>query len=583
MRNHHPSFAVTCLLSVLLIGPVGCGFQGEDEAPAAGGEVRFISGSAIKTLDPQGTSWLVDFRVIEGLFEPLLRVDPATLGLEPSAAAAMPTVSDDGLVYTFTVRDEAKWSNGDPLRASDYAYGWMRALLFDLAADYSGLFFCIDGAEDFFDWRGEQLEAFDPDSGPSADELWEQTKQHFAETVGIEVVDDKTLRVTLSRPTAFFNELVAFAPFSPVHEASAAAFLEPDPASGALVMDPAYFRSADHLVSNGPYRLGRWDFRQQLVLDQNPHWWNKDSMGNARVVMQVVVDPAAALLRYNRGEADWYPGFPTALRDAAKLVASDRSDVHYGPAAGTYFYTFNCRLEIDGKPNPFTDPRVRKAFSLAVDRDTLVKNVTQLNQPVATTFVPPPAVAGYTPPTDAGVTFDPDAAKAMLAEAGYPNGEGLSGLTLLINEGGGHEQPAQFITNAWKQYLGVTVQIETVERTAFSERLRNGGFRVARAGWFGDYRDPTTFHDKLRSNNANNDGKYVNAEYDALLARAETILEPAERMAVLAEAEALMVAEQPIMPLYHYTNLELFDPAKVKNLHPNPWNIRRLDAIEVTR
>ncbi|MEM9417472.1 MAG: peptide ABC transporter substrate-binding protein [Planctomycetota bacterium] len=573
-----PIALCSCLIAALSVA-TGCGFQPE-EPPAAEGELRFISGSAIKTLDPQATSWLIDFRIIEGLFEPLLRVNPATMEIEPSAAEALPQVKDDGTVYTFTIREDAKWSNGDPLLASDYAYGWQRALLFDLAADYSALFFCIEGAEDFFNWRGEQLRNF-KDAGVSADDLWAQTLARFDETVGIKAVDERTLEVTLKQPTAYFNELVAFAPFSPVHRASADAYLKPDADSGTVTMDPVYFQKPELIVSNGPYVLSTWQFKQRLVLDQNPNWWNREAMGNTRVVVQVNTDPGNGLLRYGEGETDWYPSFPTASQDAAKLVASGRDDVHYGAAAGTYFYTFNCEPNYGGKPNLFADARVRRAFSLAVDRKTLVENVTQLNQPVALTFIPPDALPNYTAPTDAGVSFDAAAAKALLAEAGYPNGEGLSGITLLINEGGGHEDPAQAIRKGWETHLGVTVQIESVERTTFSDRLKNQGFQIARAGWFGDYRDPTTFLDKFHSRNNNNDAKYANAAYDQLLDAAETEMDAPARLKMLAEAEALMLAEQPLMPLYHYTNLELFDPARVKNHHPNPWNVRRLDAIEV--
>lgn len=568
----------TCLVG-LILGAWGCGFE-PDEPRAEGGELRFISGSAIKTLDPQGTSWLVDFRIIEALFEPLLRVNPETMEIEPSAAKAMPTVSEDGLIYTFKIREDAKWSNGDPLLASDYAYGWYRALLFDLAADYSALFFCIEGAEDFFNWRGEQLKDF-ADSGRSADELWAQTQTRFGDTVGIKTLDDRTLQVTLRQPTAYFNELVAFAPFSPVHRASAGEYLKPDPETGAATMDPVYFQKPELLVGNGPYQLGAWRFKQRLTLEQNPHWWNRESMGNTRVVMQVNTDPVGGLLRYNSGEVDWYPGFPTASQDAAKLVASDRSDVHYNASAGTYFYSFNCEPTYEGRPNPFADPRVRRAFSMAADRKTLVENVTQLNQPVALTFVPPDALAGYEAPTEAGIAFDPEAARALLAEAGYPNGEGLTGITLLINEGGGHEQPAQSIRKGWETHLGVTVQIESVERSSFSDRLKNQGFQVARAGWFGDYRDPTTFLDKYHSTNNNNDAKYVNPAYDRLLDAAQTELDPEARMKQFAEAEALLLTDQPLMPLFHYTVLELFDPGRVKNHYPNPWNVRRLEAMQV--
>ncbi len=567
------------LLVVLAACVTGCGFQTQEEPAAGVRELRFLSETSIKTLDPQLTSWLVDFRVIEGLFEPLLRVNPATLELEPSAAAALPTVSGDGLTYTFTIREDARWSNGDPLRAADFIYGWKRALLPDLAADYSALLFCIEGAEAFFSWRAQRLASF-RDGGLTAEQLWRQTHEHFARTVGLEAPDQRTLRVTLRQPTAYFDELTAFASYSPVHQATADAYLELSPDTGAVTMDSDYFRSPDKLITNGPYRLTEWT-RQRLILEANPHWWDRQHMGNDRVVTEVVADPINALIRYDRGEVDWYPNLPTALRQAADLVRSGRDDVHYGPAAATYYYAFNCKPEIDGRPNPLADARVRRALSLAVDRRNLVENITRLNQPVARTFVPPGAIPGYEAPVEAGVRFDPEAARQLLAEAGHADGSGISGLTLLYNAEGGHELPAEAIANGWRQHLGVTVQLESIDRTAFSDRLKNGGFTIARASWFGDYRDPTTFLDKFRANNGNNDGAYNNPAYDALMDRAETLLDPAERLAVLREAEALLISELPLIPLYHYTNLELFDPARVKNLHPNIWNYRRLEAVAV--
>ena len=576
-----PSLRHLITFLLLPLALLGCGFQDDQPAPADGGQVRFLSGTAVKTLDPQLTSWMVDFRIIEGLFEPLLRVDPATLELEPAAAEAMPEVSDDGLTYTFTIRDDARWSNGDPVTASDYAYGWKRALLPDLAADYVALFFCIEGAQDFYNQRAEQLSTFESNKKPAGD-LWDQTQQRFADTVGIEATGDRTLRVTLREPTAYFNELVAFAAFSPVHEASADPHLQLNDNSGAVTMDPGYFRDPGTLIANGPYVLGSWQPRQQLVLEQNPHWWNRAAMKNSQVVMEVADNPGTALTRYERGEVDWYPDLPTNAQVAADLVAAGRDDVHTGPAAGTYFYVFNCLPEIDGKPNPLADPRVRRALSLAVDRRHLVDNVTRLGQPVARSFVPPTAIPAYQPPVEAGVGHDPDEARRLLAEAGYPDGRGITGLTLLYNNEGGHQDSAEAIKNAWRQTLGVNVTLEPIERIQFSDRLRNQSFTIARAGWFGDYRDPTTFLDKFQSANGNNDGKYHNPEYDRLLDEARTILDPDRRMAKLAEAEALLLAEQPLMPLYHYTNLELFDLERVTGIHVNPWNVRRLETIEAT-
>ncbi len=568
---------VLCLTS-------GCGFEAPADESAQGGTLRFISEEVIDTLDPQGTSWLIDFRVIECLFEPLLRADPATGELEPAVAAALPVVSPDGLTYTFTLRDDAKWSNGDAVRSDDFVYAWRRAIMPDMGADYSGLFTEMVGAEDFVSWRVDQL-ARVAAGELEAQAAWDAAQEHFAQTVGLATPDERTLVVSLRRPVAYFNELAAFAAFMPLHAQSARAFEEIDAGSGTVSLKRGYFTDPAVLVGNGPYQLTKWVRKQELVVDASPNYWARARVANARVVVQVVVDPVTALLRYNRGEVDWYPGVPTAAPQAAELVAAvrdgSRTDVHYGPAAGTYFYLFNCNPQVNGQPNPLADARVRRALSMAVDRKLLVENVTRLNQPVAKTFVPPGILAGYAPPVEAGVDFDPQGAKALLAQAGYPDGEGLTGLSVLVNSGGGHDVPALAIANMWRTHLGVAVALEQVEKTTFRERRRSQAFTISRGGWFGDYRDPTTFLDMLRTTDGNNDMKYASPAYDALLQEAADELDPAKRLAKLAQAEALMLRDQPLMPLYGYTNLEMHDTKRLKGLHPNPWNVRRIDAIEV--
>lgn len=572
--------AFTVLLT-LISGGGGCGFQ--DQEPAiAGGEFRFVTQAALKTIDPQGTSWMADFRMIRCLFEPLLRLNHETHELEPGAAAALPTVSDDGLTYTFTLREDAAWSNGDAVTASDFVYGWKRAMFPDFAADYSGLFFCIAGAEDFFTWRADQLAAVAAGT-LDAEQAWAEAHERFAATVGIQAVDDRTLRVTLAQPTAYFNDLASFPTFSPIHEKSAASAIQLNADTGMATVDTGYFRDPGKLVTNGAYLLQRWDPGQQMILDQNPHYWDRASMTNTRLVMHVIEDTSAVMIKYRNGELDWYPHIDTNSPYGAGLLESNPPDLHVTQSAGTYFYRFNCRPTIDGRPNPLADPRVRRAFSLAVDRQEIVDAVTRIGQPVARTFVPPGAIPGYDAPTEAGVSFDPETARQLLADAGYPGGRGLSGLTILFNSNGGHEHPAQAIRDMWKQHLGVDVGLESMERVPFSHRTRTGGFTICRSSWYGDYRDPTTFLDMFRELDGNNDSRYHNPQYDALLKNAAETQDPAARMALLRQAETVLLEDQPLLPLYHYVTLDLFDPEKVKGLEPNAWNNLRLDRVRVLR
>ena len=210
------------MMSVVMVGGLpGCrGEKGEED-----NTLRFISNVALKTLDPQGTSWLVEFRIIEAAFEPLLRVDPATGELLPAVAEAVPAVADDGVTYTFTIRPDAKFSNGDPVTAHDFVYAWKRAMLPEYGADYAGLFFKIKGAEDFYNFRANQIKEYakiaEKAGGGSIDAAegaWAAAEDFFAKNVGLEAIDDHTLRVTMREPTAYALELFAFAPFSPVHQ-----------------------------------------------------------------------------------------------------------------------------------------------------------------------------------------------------------------------------------------------------------------------------------------------------------------------------------------------------------------------------
>ncbi|MGB0768441.1 MAG: peptide ABC transporter substrate-binding protein [Phycisphaeraceae bacterium] len=598
------------VLAVIAVATLAIAFRSFDEGagplpddPQNRGAFVFAIPNDPGSLDPGRTSASTDFRVVKCIYEPLLVNKWGGGGLEPGVAEAMPDISDDGLTYTFTLRDDAKWSDGKPVTAHDFLYAWRRAMLTETASDYASLYYVIDGVIDFNHWRQGLLnianldDVFDDESERQAffarypmlkrqsetlsdEQKWKLTQQAFDQRVGIEAVDERTFRVTLAAPTAFFIDLCAFPTFSPLPRH----VLEPmegiDAAGVFLPFD--YFGDPDRLVTNGPYVLSQWRRKVRMVFDQNPHYWNKDAMGNLRIVQETIPDTNLQILRYEEGLIDWIPDVGEIKR---KLLDEGYDDVHSVPTAGTYYYQFNCRPTLpNGVENPMADPRVRRAMAMCINREEIVEFVTQGGEPATTLLVPDADIPGYTGPIDRVPGYDPQAAKALLAEAGYPNGEGFPPFNILINNdgGSGHANIALAIKKNWEDMLGLKVGLEQIEFKVLLERSKKGNFDTRRAGWFGDYIDPTTWLDMHRTQDSNNDGKYLNPAYDALLAEAALELDRAKRFELLADAEAMLLQDAPVTPIYYYVNTMVYDKDKI-DLRPNAWNNFRLELIPIQR
>lgn len=542
--------------------------------------LTFASSTEHHYLDPQKISWLHDFRVAELLFTPLVRWSLTDMTLEPAAAAKW-EISDDQLTYTFHLRPDGKWSNGDPVTARDFVYAWRRALLPDMAADYSQLLYCIEGAQAFFEWRSNQIQQI-AQGKLNADQAWQQAIKRFDETVAIKAGDDHTLVVKLASPTPYFLQLCAFVTFFPVHEASLSK-LEKVSASTGMIEYPAevtnYWSDPAQLVSNGPYMLKSRRFRRDLEAVPNPHYFDRDKVANGGWIEVISTNPQTQLIEFRQGKIDWLPDIPTVSPLAADLVNQKLPTVHVSPAAATYFYNFNCLPTLpDGRKNPLADARVRRALSLAIDRQTIVDRVSRLGQPIARTFIPPGVIKEYQSPSDAGHDYNIELARQLLAEAGYPGGKGLTGLSILYNTGQGHENPAQQIKRTWEETLGVVVELEAYESKRFSELLKGKQYTISRASWFGDYIDPSTFLDKFQTDGGNNDNGWSNTQYDALLRQAAVELDPARRMTLFTQAETILLNEAPIAPIFQYVNLDVYD-TRLKGMSDNPWKLRRLDLV----
>jgi oligopeptide transport system substrate-binding protein len=568
--------SVAAALVVVVSLLPGCG----DPLPPA--ELTFISTNEHNELDPQKMSWSHDIRIAHALYETLVVLDFSDMTLHPGVAEGW-EVSDDGLTYTFHLRDDARWSNGDPVVAEDFIYAWRRAMLPDLAADYTKLMYPIAGVRRFYDRRAEQLTEYAKiaaagrgGSADAAGAMWQLTLDEFERTVGLSSPDEGTLVVRLERPTPYFLELVAFATFMPVHRASVERIAELDPSSGMLRLDSRFWGDPDRLVTNGPYVLKVRAFRRGLHLAQNPYYWNRANVRNRSINERIIGNAQTALQSYESGSAQMWLDVPTAGTLAADLAGQNRPDIHRQAMAGTYFYNFNCLPTLpNGQPNPLADVRVRRALALTINRETIVRNVTRLNQPVANSFIPVGALRDYQPPVEVGLGFEPDEARRLLAEAGFatpdnPQGRRLTGLSILYNTGHGHEYIAQAVAAMWREELGVVVTLDGVEAKVLGERMKSQDYTIARASWFGDYPDPTTWLVKMTSDDGNNDTRWSNAEYDALIEMAENEIDPARRNAIFREAETILIGEAPMALIYQWVSLSLIHPS-VEGLRPNAW------------
>ncbi len=594
-------------------------------------DLTYVNPSGVHTLDPARMSWTQDFRVALNLWEGLSTWDPRTLEPIPAAAHA-PEISDDGLVLTFSIRDDARWSNGDRVTAQDFVRGWRRAMEPGTAADY--LFFFtehIAGAGQYVDWRNKHvaaltglrklargtkpsdnerrlieefalardgrnsvawLDAPQHDWGKLADELLirhaAEAETRFAE-VGVAALDDRTLGLRLTHPCTYLADLTASPVMLPIHESIERLRMRegdlPFTAEGLVVFDPQWTKPSysrhgyDGLITNGPYRLSDWVFRQRLRMEVNPHNRAAGSIQCRSVEMLKFANVSASLMAYEAGVVDFltdlsvpYGHELARLARAATSTDPDRhssdgrADFRICTVLATYFLNFNCvRAEVNGRPNPFTDARVRRAFTLATDRAALVERVLARGDRIAGSMVPPDSIPGYTPPM--GLPFDVDKARALLAEAGYDDPAALGPIEILgtFND----ERLVQAVARMWREVLGVRVEIRTQETKTLAKDKIDANFLVARGNWYADYNDPTTFLNCQTTGDGNNDTGYSNREYDALLSAAKSETDPARRARLLREAESILVERDcPVLPILHYAQIIAAKPY-VRGLHAN--------------
>ena len=629
----------------------------DDTPPRA--DLVFVNSGEVFTLDPQRMSWIQDFRMAYALYEGLVRWNNADFSIEPAAAEWQ--TSADRLIYTFSIRPDARWSDGAPLTAHDYLYAWKRAILPDTAADYSNMFFVIAGARAFFRWRTEALEAFaaqnadlDPeDRAPAALALWKETQRQFDTIVGLKALDDSTLEVRLDRSRAYFLDLVAFGVFCPVYRPAVEGWRVDQATTEAIrlsgwahVPPPAFadrrfvtlnsatgrleqshgWTKPRHLVTNGPYVLSHWRYKRGLQLRRNEHYHSPQRIRSDRIACISIEDINTAVMAFASGSVDWltdvsvdYQADMLAERSAyenryadrikAALAAGstldealaalpppqkgERRNIHLFPAFGTDFYSFNCRPTLaNGRPNPFADARVRRAFVASVNRKMLVETVTRLNEPVVTTLIPPGSIPGYRSPE--GLPFNPESARAELESTGWADRDGDG---LVENDQGElfpivdllystntprYKNISLALRDMWQRQLGVRVELRGKESKFFKEDLKSGHFMIGRGRWYGDYGDPTTFLDLFKTGDGNNDRGYSNPYVDELLERAASEPDPQRRLRILQDCERFLFQEDvPMLVLCQLVQVYMYEPGRLSGLSRHPRLTQYLWQIEV--
>ncbi len=601
------------VLLTLLVG-IALATMGSNLPPA---DFTFVNETEVKSLDPAIVTGAPEGRIINSLFEGLVRWHPKTLEPLPGVAERW-DISNDLTVFIFYLRKEARWSDGSPVTAGDFHYSLRRFLGPRTAAEYAyqgwyiknakrysrgsngiepndlvevelnrpvnskntirgrllhgrlvsvensessnnRLFVVeIDGQEQrFYPTEDEQA----TEKEPPADGKWcRQVLLDFRE-VGVEVIDSQTLKITLENPTPYFLSLMGFYPMFPVNQKCVETYGSPQ------------WTDSRNLVGNGPFQIQFRRIRDRIRLLRSETYWNRKEIQLGIVDALSIDAVTTAFNLYMTGKVDWVTEAPPpALRILLK-EDPPRNDLSPSAWLSSYFYLINTTRK------PLDDLRVRKALSLAIDREELVTKLLAAGEMPAFSLVPP-GIAGYQP--QASAPENADEARRLLAEAGYPQGKGFPRIDILYNTHEAHQSIAELIRKQWQQELGISVKTRNEEWASYLSSQRQKQYNICRRGWIGDYADPNTFLDMYVTNGEQNNTGWSSPEYDRLIEEARREQDSSKRMQMLAQAERLLMDDLPILPIYHYVSKNLVKP-HVRGFYNNIQDFHPIWAIWIDR
>ena len=523
---------LVALLAVtgLILTLSGCGdYQSNVESGNREGTLHWGNGTEPQSLDPHIATGVPEHHIISSLMEGLVHKDGETLEPRPGVAKSW-DISTDGRVYTFYLRQDARWSNGDLHNAHDYVWSWWRALQPALGNLYAYMYFPIANAKAYYD-------------GEISD---------FSQ-VGVKALGDYVLQVTLTEPIPYFLQLLDHYSTYPVHRATIEKF-------GTADQRGTRWTFEGNIVGNGAFQLKEWKINRRITVERNPHYWNAENVRLNQVVFYPTENVTTEERMFRAGQLH-YSGIPSDKIQA--YSQSDDPSLRIQPYLGVYFY----RLNVDKAQ--LSDKRVRRALGMTINRDQLVSQITKGGQ-IPAYAITPPGTMGYYPESD--LTFDPEGAKKLLAEAGYPNGEGFPTTEILYNTSEGHRKIAVALQQMWKKHLNIDVVLLNQEWKVYLDTVSNHHYEIARAGWIGDYVDPNNFLDMFLCNGGNNRTRWCNPEYDQIiLQQVPKAKTHQQRLELFQKAETILLDEMPVIPIYIYTSNNLVNPT-VKNFGRNILN-----------
>ena len=526
-----------CALGCLCL-LMGCGQQKRREIDVAreNGILLVGVGPDPDGLDPQCVAGVTEQNILRALFEGLVKPDPKTLMPVPGAAASW-SVNDEATVYLFSLRKNARWSNGDFVTAHDFVFSFQRLLTQSIGAPCVNSFFCIKNAQKFY--HGEI---------------------DFTE-VGVKALSDNLLEISLERPTPYFLSLLMQPSAYPLHQKTLQNY------GGAFTRNPLWTQ-ADHMVSNGPFRLKKWQTAKSIEVVKNEYYWNSSQVALSGIVFRPICDAATEERAFRSGQLHITEIVPyTKIKEYYKR---DQSPLKIHSYLGTFYYIFNTQIY------PLNDVRIRKALSLALCRDSLMGNDLFHLKHKSTFQLVPEGCNGFH--CLSPLKEDVVEARKLLAEAGFPEGKNFPKLTLMFNTSEGQIYLASAIQEMWKKVLNINIELINIEWKVYLQRRREKNFEIARGGWIGEYNDPTTFLSLWHRDSPNNFTYWHNDAFDRYMQLAGEAREVQQRMYYLEQAEAIVLNELPLLPIHASATSHLVHKS-VKNWFPNLLDLHPYDCI----